>query len=365
MKLFGNSPSKRVEPEKLSEEEWDDSEAPDTEEEEEEGRTRRGLPNGVIMAISAFLVLVLVAAAGAMVVNYFLNLINYQSADSEYFPTVESEEQLPEETAINDKLAAIDEEEAGLEATPEELAQWQAQIDSIVSDNDTYEVPISEDVYNILLIGSDTREEGGVGRSDAMILVSINQKTKTIYLTSFLRDCYVYLPGWGHTRLNHAFAYEGPDLLEQTLEENFKVHVDKYVAVDFFSFMDIVDILGGIWIYVTDERKAAMHLLFQPKRICFNGHCHVPLIAVHRPGRRVELGYLHNTFLPKQGNVMVGIGSVGQPRDEDPRACAILFNTENLSITMLRVRYDVEAAQKRILDNGLPRCLARRISLGK
>ena len=63
----------------------------------------------------------------------------------------------------------------------------------------------------------------------------------------------MYLPGWGHTRLNHAFAYEGPALLEQTLEENFKVHVDKYVAVDFFSFMDVVDTLGGIWIYVTDE----------------------------------------------------------------------------------------------------------------
>ena len=255
MKLFGNSHSRRVDPENLNVEEWDDSEALDTEEEEEEEevRERRGLPSGAIMAISAFAVLLLVAGAGALIVNYFLDLINYQAADSEYFATVQTEEELPEETAINEKLAAIDEEEAGLEATPEELAQWQAQIDNIVSDDDTYEVPISADVYNILLIGSDTRVQGEVGRSDAMILVSINQKTKRIYLTSFLRDCYVYLPGWGHTRLNHAFAYEGPALLEQTLEENFKVHVDKYVAVDFFSFMDVVDTLGGIWIYVTDE----------------------------------------------------------------------------------------------------------------
>ena len=247
MKLFGNSHSRRVDPENLNVEEWDDSEALDTEEEEEEEevRERRGLPSGAIMAISAFAVLLLVAGAGALIVNYFLDLINYQAADSEYFATVQTEEELPEETAINEKLAAIDEEEAGLEATPEELAQWQAQIDNIVSDDDTYEVPISADVYNILLIGSDTRVQGEVGRSDAMILVSINQKTKRIYLTSFLRDCYVYLPGWGHTRLNHAFAYEGPALLEQTLEENFKVHVDKYVAVDFFSFMDVVDTLGG------------------------------------------------------------------------------------------------------------------------
>ena len=74
MKLFGNAPSKRVAPKNLSEEEWDDSEAPDTEEEEE--RPRKGLPNGVIMALSAFVVLVLVAGAGALIVNYFLNLIN-------------------------------------------------------------------------------------------------------------------------------------------------------------------------------------------------------------------------------------------------------------------------------------------------
>ena len=65
MKLFGNTPSKRPAPEDLSEEEWDDSEAPDTEEEEEESRPRRGLPNGVIMALSAFAVLVVMAGVGA------------------------------------------------------------------------------------------------------------------------------------------------------------------------------------------------------------------------------------------------------------------------------------------------------------
>ena len=240
MKLFGNRHSAHLEPSASAS-------AGTT------ASSKKKLSSGKIILISAALTLVVVIGAGALVVNYFLDLINYQAADSEFFPTVSNEEDLPEETAINERLAAIDEAEAGLEATPEELAQWNAHVESVASDGSTYEIPISEDVYNILLVGTDNRVVGAVGRSDAMILVSINQKTETIYLTSFLRDCYVHIPDYGNTKLNHAFAYGGPDLLEETLEENFKVHVDKYIAVDFFSFMDVVDILDGIWIYVTEE----------------------------------------------------------------------------------------------------------------
>lgn len=215
----------------------------------------RGLSSPKILVLSAVCTLVVILGAAALFVNYFLDLINYQAANSDFFATVSGEEAMPEETPIDDELAALDEAEAAesLEATPEELAQWDAQIEDITSSGDTYLTPISEDVYNILLIGSDTRVAGSVGRSDAMILVSINQKSETIYLTSFLRDCYVHIPDHGNTRLNHAFAYGGPSLLEETLEENFKVHVDRYVMVDFFSFMDVIDVLGGIWIDITED----------------------------------------------------------------------------------------------------------------
>ncbi len=216
-----------------------------------------GMSTRKLVLICASCSLIVVMVAAALCVNYILDLINYQAANSEYFVTVSSPEELPEETPVTSYLAELEasDMEDTLEATPEELAQWDKQIEDVTSDDSTYEIPISEDVYNILLIGSDTRVEGEVGRSDAMILVSINQKTETIYLTSFLRDCYVHIPDYGNTRLNHAFAYGGPDLLEQTLEENFKVHVDRYVAVDFFSFMDVVDVLGGIWLYVSEEEQ--------------------------------------------------------------------------------------------------------------
>ncbi len=260
MKLFGNSHAKKPLPAQEPVQA-----GPETEEDSQEagGPLRcvaaffSGLSNRGIILLCAVVSGVVVLAAAALCVNYFLSLINYQAANSDYFATVKAGEALPEESPINSKLAAMDAAEAAssLEASPEELARWNEHLQAVVSDDSTYQVPISEDVYNILLIGSDTRSSGSVGRSDAMILVSINQKTETIYLTSFLRDCYVHIPDYGNTRLNHAFAYGGPDLLEETLEENFKVHVDRYVAVDFFSFMDVIDTLGGVWLNVTEEEQ--------------------------------------------------------------------------------------------------------------
>lgn len=119
------------------------------------------------------------------------------------------------------------------------------------------------------------------------------------------------------------------------------------------------------WIYVTNQRNAAMHLLFQPHRLCFNAHCHVPLLAMHKPGHSITLEFFHNLILPKNTNIMIGVGAVGQPRDDDPRACSILYNDVADSATILRVKYDIRAAQKRILDNGLPPSLAKRLETGQ
>lgn len=227
----------------------------ETDEYSEKDKKKLSARKKILIGVVAFLVILL--AGVGIFINYILDLINYQAANSDYFATVSNAEELPEETAENSHLEALDEADKAddLEATASELEQWNARIKDVTSDSSTYEIPISDDVYNILLIGSDTRESGSVGRSDAMILVSINQKSETIYLTSFLRDCYVSIPGYGNTRLNHAFAYGGPALLEETLEKNFKVHVDRYVAVDFFSFMDVIDVLGGVYINVTEEEQ--------------------------------------------------------------------------------------------------------------
>ena len=113
-----------------------------------------------------------------------------------------------------------------------------------------------KNIINILLIGQDRREGEGRARSDAMILLTVNKNTKSVILTSFLRDLYVEIPGYGNNRINASYAFGGMDLLNRTLAQNFGIHVDGNVEVDFGQFSEIVDLVGGVEISLrSDEAK--------------------------------------------------------------------------------------------------------------
>lgn len=107
--------------------------------------------------------------------------------------------------------------------------------------------------YNILLIGVEALPQFGGSRSDTMILVSVNSKTKKIYMTSLMRDMYVQIPGYADARLNAAYSKGGASLLIDTIEQNLQVKIDGYVEVGFDSFEWIVDRLGGVEISLTAE----------------------------------------------------------------------------------------------------------------
>lgn len=121
--------------------------------------------------------------------------------------------------------------------------------------DDITDIPVMEDkdVLNILLIGSDSRDPKVRGRSDAMMILSVNKKNDKIILTSLLRDIYLTIPGKSSNRLNAAYAQGGAKLLIETIEQNFRIKIDKYVSVDFFAFMDVIDTIGGVTVEVTDE----------------------------------------------------------------------------------------------------------------
>ena len=105
----------------------------------------------------------------------------------------------------------------------------------------------SDDVINILFLGSDARSEVEGQRSDTMMLFSIDKQNKKLKLTSFLRDSYVYIPSKNYsTKLNAAFSYGGTQLVMDTLEYNFGIKIDNYIMVDFKVFRQLVDLLGGI-----------------------------------------------------------------------------------------------------------------------
>lgn len=114
--------------------------------------------------------------------------------------------------------------------------------------------PLQKDgVVNILLIGNDSRLNGDDGRSDAMILLSISRKTKTIYMTSLLRDMYVDIPGKGGNRLNAAYSFGGAELLMDTIEKNFDIPVSRCVQVNFEAFANLVDAVGGVDLELSTE----------------------------------------------------------------------------------------------------------------
>lgn len=112
----------------------------------------------------------------------------------------------------------------------------------------------SEDyAVNILLLGEEALDSGGArGRTDLIMLATLNTKEKSIKLTSLMRDTFVQIPGYKDNKLNAAYQIGGIELLYETIELNFDVQIDGYCLVGFDNFEKIIDELGGIDISLTN-----------------------------------------------------------------------------------------------------------------
>ena len=107
----------------------------------------------------------------------------------------------------------------------------------------------SSRVTNILLLGMDT--QGGGGRADTMLLLSVDRVHRSLKLTSFLRDSWVKMPSGKYAKLNTAVETGGPAYLMRTIGENFGVRADHYALVDFKVFENVIDALGGVSVPIT------------------------------------------------------------------------------------------------------------------
>lgn len=112
---------------------------------------------------------------------------------------------------------------------------------------------------NFLLVGRDWHDEGENGRSDAMILCSVDTGAKKVTMISFLRDIYLKIPGHGSNRLNAAYSWGGAELLKETLKENFDVCIDVTLEIDFDGFESMIDYLGGVEIDLTEQEAAYLN----------------------------------------------------------------------------------------------------------
>lgn len=109
---------------------------------------------------------------------------------------------------------------------------------------------LDEGIYNILVCGVE-KIGGGLGRTDTIMVATLNTKTNKIKLTSLMRDVYVKISGYSDNKLNASYSQGGIDLLIDTVYTNFNIKIDGYVKVDFDQFEHLIDSLGGVEINLT------------------------------------------------------------------------------------------------------------------
>jgi LCP family protein required for cell wall assembly len=244
-------------------------------------RHRHKLLRGIAVAVCVVAVLALIiAVGGTLLISHYYNKMNFvededvtiydpsQLASMEGSSDDSGEIYIREDETdadgnvvgssyklINKDDLSPEEQESIEESIAGQLADRQEQQEQIE------QIPVSESVhvYNLLFIGVDLRAgQNWNGNSDSMILISINSNTHQIYMTSFMRDLYVNIPGIGYDKLNRAHALGGGPLLIQTIEQNFRIHIDNYATVNFYSLISIIDAIGGIDMTISaDEATVA------------------------------------------------------------------------------------------------------------
>ncbi len=120
----------------------------------------------------------------------------------------------------------------------------------------------------LLILGVDEREQD-VGRSDTLMLATLNPTTKQAAILSFPRDMWVHIPGRSEDKICHAYNRGGVELSQETVEALLGIDVDYYARIDFSGFKDIVDVLGGVDIDVEkkmdwDDRRGNLHIHLTP-----------------------------------------------------------------------------------------------------
>ncbi len=125
-----------------------------------------------------------------------------------------------------------------------------------------------------------------------------------------------------------------------------------------------------IWEYLYSEETALAHLDLQQTPFGLVGHTHVPAVAYQHPDWTqdcdfYQLRHGEAVRLAERGKMVLNPGSVGQPRDHDPRASYALYDTDAGELFFTRVEYDINATQKLMMEAGLPRWLIERLSQGR
>ncbi len=128
--------------------------------------------------------------------------------------------------------------------------------------SDEYNRKEFNSVKNIVLFGIDTQSEGDgqdnpdfKGRSDSIIIVSLNPKYKTLKMISIPRDTYAEIEGYGKTKINHAYEYGQEQLALKTINQNFSLDLSEYITIDFAGLIKVINDIGGIKLNITKAER--------------------------------------------------------------------------------------------------------------
>lgn len=131
----------------------------------------------------------------------------------------------------------------------------------------TEKMDLPKGITNIALFGIDSRDEGFIGLSDSIMIMTIDAEHNDIKLTSIMRDSLVKVEGHGHQKINAAYSLGGPQLAVKTLNQTFDLNIQDYATVDFVSMIDIIDAVGGVEVELTkaEVRNANIHITSMAK----------------------------------------------------------------------------------------------------
>ena len=181
------------------------------------------------------LFLIIFITIGFIFVNVFLSKVNYTDwSNTTHISEEEVMKEIIKEEETNEDLKDLE------EVKPEDvIIETVNPLDSIPN------------ISNILLVGEENYYNDARGRTDSMMILTIDKINGTLKLTSIMRDSYVTIPNYQDNRINAAYAIGGIPLLKETIETNYGITIDNTALVNFEAFQKIIDILGGVDIELT------------------------------------------------------------------------------------------------------------------
>ena len=135
--------------------------------------------------------------------------------------------------------------------------EWSA---AVAAEPNTETEGLSDEWWNVLLLGCDSYTKNDYQRTDSMIIVSINAATCQVKLTSLMRDTWIPVPGSsGHRKLTELCAVGGPELTIRAINESFGMNISDYALISMEGMAEIIDLIGGLDLDVTEEERKALN----------------------------------------------------------------------------------------------------------